>query len=57
MDDLDYTKGENRDRKRDAKRRRQVVHIALLDHGDRAPAKHKLAKLAKLVKKARKKKN
>ncbi len=57
MDDLDYTKGENRDRRRDGERRRQVVHIAPLDHGERAPTKHKLANLAKLVKKARKKKS
>jgi len=56
MDDQDTTKGENRDRKRDAERRRQVVHIAPVYHGERAPKKHKLRDLANLVRKARKKK-
>jgi hypothetical protein len=54
MDDNYRTKGENRDRRRDAERLKQVVHPPLIYRGHRAGRKSDERRLAQVIKRARK---
>jgi hypothetical protein len=56
MDEDGYRiRGENRDRRREAERVKQVVHPPLLYRGHRAGRKADERRLAQIVKRARKK--
>ena len=54
MDDNYRTKGDNRDRRRDAERLKQVVHPPLIYRGHRAGRKADERRLAQVIKRARK---